>query len=138
MHTTIVRAQNVFGFFTTVCFVIAALIAASDLLAPRTPSANVIVKDVQVYFPPLPHKPQTLTYNMQTESEAVPTTTPRKKKNTHTSASPSPPISPHCSHGTRNKSLSTCPLPGRPRIPRMRRLFGIPLSRVQVRITCRI
>lgn len=48
MHTSIVRAQNVFGFFTTVCFVVAALIAASDLLAPRTPKANVIVKDVQV------------------------------------------------------------------------------------------
>jgi len=48
MHTTITRAQNVFGFFTTVCFAIAALIACSDLLAPRTPKANVLVKDVQV------------------------------------------------------------------------------------------
>lgn len=48
MHTTIVRAQNVFGFFTTVCFAVAALIAFSDLLAPRTPKANVIVKDIQV------------------------------------------------------------------------------------------
>jgi len=48
MHTSIVRAQNVFGFFTTVCFVVAALIAASDLLAPRTPKANIMVKDVQV------------------------------------------------------------------------------------------
>lgn len=49
MHTSITRAQNVFGFFTTVCFVVAALIACSDLLAPRTPSASVIVKDVQVF-----------------------------------------------------------------------------------------
>ncbi|CAL3970231.1 hypothetical protein PZA11_006492 [Diplocarpon coronariae] len=48
MHSTVVRAQNVFGFFTTVAFVVAALIAFSDLLAPRTPSASVIVKDVQV------------------------------------------------------------------------------------------
>lgn len=49
MHSTIVRAQNVFGFFTTVTFAVAALIACSDILAPRTPSANVTVKDVQVY-----------------------------------------------------------------------------------------
>ncbi|PMD53021.1 signal peptidase subunit [Hyaloscypha bicolor E] len=48
MHSSIVRIQNVFGFFTTVAFVVAALIAASDLIAPRTPSANVAVKDVQV------------------------------------------------------------------------------------------
>ncbi|TVY85771.1 Signal peptidase complex subunit [Lachnellula willkommii] len=48
MHSTIVRGQNVFGFFTTVCFVVAALIAASDLLAPRTPKATVAVKDLQV------------------------------------------------------------------------------------------
>ncbi|RDL36410.1 Uncharacterized protein BP5553_05762 [Venustampulla echinocandica] len=48
MHSTIVRAQNVFGFFTTVAFIIAALIAGSDLIAPRTPSASVLVKDVQV------------------------------------------------------------------------------------------
>ena len=49
MHTTITRAQNVFGFFTTVCFVVAAFIACSDLLTPRTPSANVFVKDIQVF-----------------------------------------------------------------------------------------
>ncbi|PMD17065.1 signal peptidase subunit [Hyaloscypha hepaticicola] len=48
MHSSIVRFQNVFGFFTTVAFVVAALIAASDLIAPRTPSANIAVKDVQV------------------------------------------------------------------------------------------
>ncbi|KAK2623805.1 hypothetical protein QTJ16_006986 [Diplocarpon rosae] len=51
MHSTVVRAQNVFGFFTTVAFVVAALVAFSDVLAPRTPSASVIVKDVQVYCP---------------------------------------------------------------------------------------
>ncbi|KAG4438237.1 hypothetical protein IFR05_006265 [Cadophora sp. M221] len=48
MHSTVVRAQNVFGFFTTVAFAVAALIAFSDILAPRTPSSSVIVKDVQV------------------------------------------------------------------------------------------
>ena len=54
MHTTLSRAQNVFGFFTTVAFVVAALIAASDYLAPRTPSAKITVGNVQVYVSPLP------------------------------------------------------------------------------------
>lgn len=49
MHSALVRAQNVFGFFTTVAFAVAALIAASDLIAPRTPSAVVTVDKVQVY-----------------------------------------------------------------------------------------
>jgi signal peptidase complex subunit 3 len=49
MHSTLVRAQNVFGFFTTVAFVIAALIAATDFIHPRTPSAKVSVDKVQVY-----------------------------------------------------------------------------------------
>ena len=53
MHSTIVRAQNVFGFFTTVCFVIAALIAATDYISPRTPSASITIKDVQVYKRPV-------------------------------------------------------------------------------------
>lgn len=48
MHSTIVRAQNVFGFFTTVAFAVAALIACSDLISSRTPSADVLVKGVQV------------------------------------------------------------------------------------------
>ncbi len=49
MHSALVRAQNVFGFFTTVAFAIAALIAASDLIATRTPNAVVTVDKVQVY-----------------------------------------------------------------------------------------
>jgi len=61
MHSTIVRVQNVFGFFTTVAFAVAALIACSDLIVPRTPSASVSVKDVQVYvchcLPLLPTPP---------------------------------------------------------------------------------
>ena len=49
MHSTLVRAQNVFGFFTTVTFAIAALIAASDLISSRAPSAVVKVDKVEVY-----------------------------------------------------------------------------------------
>ncbi|KAJ8071223.1 hypothetical protein OCU04_001558 [Sclerotinia nivalis] len=48
MHSSVVRIQNVFGFFTTVAFVVAALIACTDLISPRTPSAKVEVKDIQV------------------------------------------------------------------------------------------
>jgi hypothetical protein len=51
MYSALVRAQNVFGFFTTVVFAIAALIAVSDLIAPRTPKAVVSVDKVQVYAP---------------------------------------------------------------------------------------
>jgi hypothetical protein len=49
MHSTLTRAQNVFGFFTTVAFTIMALLAASDLVTPRAPSASVKLRDVQVY-----------------------------------------------------------------------------------------
>ncbi|KAL2269735.1 hypothetical protein VTJ83DRAFT_1919 [Remersonia thermophila] len=42
MHSSLVRLQNAFGFFTTVAFVVAALIAATDLIAPRTPSVGVL------------------------------------------------------------------------------------------------
>lgn len=48
MYTSIVRLQNTFGFFTTVAFVIAALIAATDLLAPRTPSGFLKTTNLQV------------------------------------------------------------------------------------------
>ncbi|KAK3308602.1 signal peptidase subunit-domain-containing protein [Chaetomium strumarium] len=42
MYSSVVRLQNTFGFFTTVAFVIAAFIAASDLITPRTPSVGVL------------------------------------------------------------------------------------------------
>lgn len=62
MHSTIVRAQNVFGFFTTVCFAVASLIAFSDLISPRTPSATISLKDVSVYaFLPCPLLPSNQT-----------------------------------------------------------------------------
>jgi signal peptidase complex subunit 3 len=49
MYSSIVRLQNAFGFFTTVAFAVAAIIAASDLLAPRTPSVGVLkTTNVQV------------------------------------------------------------------------------------------
>lgn len=43
MHTTITRAQNAFGFFTTVAFVVALFVAGSDYLVARTPGAEVKV-----------------------------------------------------------------------------------------------
>ncbi|KAF2087629.1 signal peptidase 22 kDa subunit [Saccharata proteae CBS 121410] len=48
MHSTLVRAQNVFGFFTTVMAVIAGLIALSSFVSPQTPSASVKLQNVQV------------------------------------------------------------------------------------------
>ncbi|KAI4211907.1 MAG: hypothetical protein LQ351_005398 [Letrouitia transgressa] len=48
MHSTLVRAQNVFGFFTTVAFCTAALVALSVSLFPQEPSAKVDLRNVQV------------------------------------------------------------------------------------------
>ncbi|KAA6413139.1 MAG: signal peptidase subunit [Lasallia pustulata] len=48
MHSTLVRAQNVFGFFTTVAFCIGALVALSVVISPQTPSATVELRNVQV------------------------------------------------------------------------------------------
>ncbi|KAI0167131.1 signal peptidase 22 kDa subunit [Hypoxylon sp. FL1284] len=48
MHNSLTRIQNVFGFFTTVVFAVAALIALSDFASPRTPSASVKTTNVQV------------------------------------------------------------------------------------------
>ncbi|RYP59437.1 hypothetical protein DL769_008525 [Monosporascus sp. CRB-8-3] len=48
MYNSLTRLQNVFGFFTTVAFVVGAIIAASDFLAPRTPSAVIKPTNVQV------------------------------------------------------------------------------------------
>ncbi|KAH8908412.1 signal peptidase 22 kDa subunit [Coniochaeta sp. PMI_546] len=48
MYTSLVRAQNTFGFFTTVAFAVAALIAASDFLSPRAPSGTLKTTNVQV------------------------------------------------------------------------------------------
>ncbi|KAH8733547.1 signal peptidase subunit-domain-containing protein [Ilyonectria robusta] len=49
MYNSLTRIQNTFGFFTTVAFVVAALIAASDFLTPRTPASGLLAPtNVQV------------------------------------------------------------------------------------------
>ncbi|KAF2462756.1 signal peptidase 22 kDa subunit [Lindgomyces ingoldianus] len=48
MHSAVVRVQNVFGFFTTVAFCVAAVIALSTFIHPQTPSASVRLRNVQV------------------------------------------------------------------------------------------
>ncbi|KAF5027846.1 hypothetical protein F66182_34 [Fusarium sp. NRRL 66182] len=49
MYNSLTRIQNTFGFFTTVVFVVASFIAASDFFAPRTPGAGVFTPtNVQV------------------------------------------------------------------------------------------
>lgn len=49
MHSSLVRIQNVFGFFTTVAFTLGALIALSVVVSPQTPSATLSMRNVQVY-----------------------------------------------------------------------------------------
>ncbi|MCJ1380732.1 hypothetical protein MMC17_003840 [Xylographa soralifera] len=48
MHSSLVRLQNVFGFFTTVAFTISALVALSVVVSPQTPSASIALRNVQV------------------------------------------------------------------------------------------
>lgn len=48
MHSSLVRVQNVFGFFTSAAFAVAAAIALSVLLIPQSPSASLELKNVQV------------------------------------------------------------------------------------------
>ncbi|KAH8664108.1 signal peptidase subunit [Xylariales sp. PMI_506] len=48
MHNSLTRLQNVFGFFTTVAFVVAFLVALSDFGAARNPSSFVKTTNVQV------------------------------------------------------------------------------------------
>lgn len=48
MHSTVVRAQNVFGYFTTVAFTLAATIALTSLFTPQQPSGIVLLHNVQV------------------------------------------------------------------------------------------
>jgi hypothetical protein len=140
MHSTLVRLQNVFGFFTTVAFVVAALIAASDLAAPRTPKSTIQVKDISVYVPyqtfNSPAKPSIT--NTSPALKDVHTTTPPKPKNTHKSDSPSPQISPRSSHGIPNKFSSTCRHHGLIVLQwlfQMRLLSGTRSSRILLRTT---
>ncbi|GAM83986.1 hypothetical protein ANO11243_019760 [Dothideomycetidae sp. 11243] len=48
MHSSLVRIQNVFGYFTTVAFSVAAVIAVSVLLHPQAPSAKLAMSNVSV------------------------------------------------------------------------------------------
>ncbi|KAF2455650.1 signal peptidase subunit-domain-containing protein [Lineolata rhizophorae] len=48
MHSTLVRIQNVFGFFTTVAFCLAILVALSVVSFPQSPSASLQLRNVQV------------------------------------------------------------------------------------------
>ena len=48
MHSTLVRLQNVFGFFTTVAFTVATVIALSSFISPQSPSASIKIRNVQV------------------------------------------------------------------------------------------
>ncbi|KAI9890339.1 MAG: hypothetical protein M1814_004249 [Vezdaea aestivalis] len=48
MHSALVRLQNVFGFFTTVVFCVAALVSLSVILYPQNPSATISLRNVQV------------------------------------------------------------------------------------------
>lgn len=52
MHNSLNRIQNVFGFFTTVAFVLAGFIAATDFYNPRSPNSVVTLTNVQVYVSP--------------------------------------------------------------------------------------
>lgn len=59
MHSIVNRAQGVFGFFTTVAFVVAGFAALSVFLYPATEvSSTVELNNVQVYVLPLLHNYQ--------------------------------------------------------------------------------
>lgn len=49
MHSTLTRAQNVFGYFTTVASVVAVIIALSAFSIPQRPTANLKLRNIQVY-----------------------------------------------------------------------------------------
>lgn len=49
MHSALNRAQSVFGFFTTVAFVLGVLTAVSVTLLPAEPVSSVELTNVQVY-----------------------------------------------------------------------------------------
>ena len=54
MHSSLVRVQNVFGYFTTVAFCTAIFVALSVLVTPQSPSASIQLRNVQVYANLLP------------------------------------------------------------------------------------
>jgi hypothetical protein len=48
MFNSLTRLQNVVSFFTTVVLSVAVLIATTDFLSPRMPTASLVVNDVRV------------------------------------------------------------------------------------------
>ncbi|KAH7318500.1 signal peptidase subunit family protein [Stachybotrys elegans] len=48
MYNSLTRIQNVFGFFTTVAFVLSAFIAVTDFYNPRTTKGSIAAQNVQV------------------------------------------------------------------------------------------
>ncbi|KAJ2897484.1 hypothetical protein MKZ38_004651 [Zalerion maritima] len=48
MYNTLTRGQNIFGFFTTVAFVVASIVAFSDLTFPREPRGTIESTNIQV------------------------------------------------------------------------------------------
>jgi hypothetical protein len=48
MHSSLVRIQNVFGFFTTVAFTLGMLIALSVVVSHQNPTAELELRNVQV------------------------------------------------------------------------------------------
>ncbi|TKA81605.1 hypothetical protein B0A55_03563 [Friedmanniomyces simplex] len=48
MHNNLTRIQNVFGFFTSVAFAVAAAIAVSVVLSAQSPSASLELRNIQV------------------------------------------------------------------------------------------
>lgn len=48
MHSALVRVQNVFGFFTTVAFCTAIIVALSVTVIPQIPAASLELRNVQV------------------------------------------------------------------------------------------
>lgn len=48
MHSSLVRIQNVFGFFTTVAFTLGLAIALSVVVSHQHPEAELELRNVQV------------------------------------------------------------------------------------------
>ncbi|EME42976.1 hypothetical protein DOTSEDRAFT_24972 [Dothistroma septosporum NZE10] len=73
MHSSLVRVQNVFGFFTSVAFAVAAAIALSVLLSPQAPSASLELKNVKVakgrphYYSPKREEYAHVTFDLNTD-----------------------------------------------------------------------
>lgn len=48
MHSMLNRAQNVFGYFTTVATVVAIVVALSAFAVPQKPTASLKLRNIQV------------------------------------------------------------------------------------------